>query len=79
MTFVVAHIFSYIVYETLNTENAEKQSLVELVNSKDESVSWVLRLALNCFGYSCVFAPLFLIYTYTKKIKYIERSGKYFP
>jgi len=29
---------------------------------------------VNCIGYSCVFLPLFLIYKYTKRIKYTERA-----
>lgn len=76
VTFALAHIVSYVVYQSLNTENDEKQTLSELVNKRHDSISWLLRLLLNCFGYACVFAPLFLIYTYTKRIKYIERSGK---
>lgn len=50
-------------------------TLSQLIDGHAIEYGWILKLMVNCFGYSCVFVPGILIYLYTKKIKYIE-SGR---
>lgn len=51
-------------------------TLSQLIDKKSKEYSWLIRLSVNTFGYLCVFIPGLLIYKYTRKIKYLERSDK---
>lgn len=76
VTLVTANFLSYIVYELVSDETTEGKSLSKILSQQQGDFAWLLRLFVNCFGYACVFLPLYLIYKYTKKIKYVERTGK---
>ncbi|XP_055689402.1 adenosine 3'-phospho 5'-phosphosulfate transporter 1 [Lutzomyia longipalpis] len=49
-------------------------TLSQLVDTHTKEYGWILKLALNCFGYSCIFLPGFLIYKYTKRVRYLEKN-----
>ncbi|XP_059611624.1 adenosine 3'-phospho 5'-phosphosulfate transporter 1 [Phlebotomus argentipes] len=51
-------------------------TLSQLVDTHAKEYGWILKLGLNCFGYSCIFLPGFLIYKYTKRVRYLEKSGE---
>ena len=74
MTIVVVHLLSN--YLRLSLGGTESNlTLSQLVEQYSKEFSWVLKLAVNCFGYSCVFVPGFLIYKYTNRTNYLEKSG----
>ncbi|XP_055606506.1 adenosine 3'-phospho 5'-phosphosulfate transporter 1 [Uranotaenia lowii] len=52
----------------------EELTLSQLIDSKSKEYAWLIRLSVNAFGYLCILVPGVLIYNYTKKIKYLERS-----
>lgn len=52
-------------------------SLTQLIEQHPLDYRWALKFVINCFGYSCIFVPGILIYQYTKKVKYLERCGKW--
>ncbi|EDS42945.1 UDP-galactose transporter [Culex quinquefasciatus] len=56
----------------------EEQTLTlsQLIDRRSKEYSWLIRLSVNTFGYLCVFVPGVLIYKYTRRIKYLERSDK---
>uniref|UniRef100_A0A8D8GPL1 Adenosine 3'-phospho 5'-phosphosulfate transporter 1 n=1 Tax=Culex pipiens TaxID=7175 RepID=A0A8D8GPL1_CULPI len=56
----------------------EEQTLTlsQLIDRRSKEYSWLIRLSVNSFGYLCVFVPGVLIYKYTRRIKYLERSDK---
>lgn len=68
------HILTNILRLTLGSENNNDVTLTQLVNQYTKEYGWLLRLFLNCFGYSCIFIPGFIIHKYTKAVKYFERS-----
>uniref|UniRef100_A0A1B0D4M5 Adenosine 3'-phospho 5'-phosphosulfate transporter 1 n=1 Tax=Phlebotomus papatasi TaxID=29031 RepID=A0A1B0D4M5_PHLPP len=49
-------------------------TLSQLVDTHAKEYGWILKLALNCFGYSCIFLPGLLIYKYTKRVRYLEKN-----
>uniref|UniRef100_A0A6B2EIF5 Adenosine 3'-phospho 5'-phosphosulfate transporter 1 n=1 Tax=Phlebotomus kandelakii TaxID=1109342 RepID=A0A6B2EIF5_9DIPT len=49
-------------------------TLSQLVDTHSKEYGWILKLALNCFGYSCIFLPGLLIYKYTKRVRYLEKN-----
>ncbi|KFB52838.1 AGAP002571-PA-like protein [Anopheles sinensis] len=51
-------------------------SLSQLIDRKSKEYSWLLRLMVNVFGYLCIFVPGVLIYKYSKRSKYLERSER---
>lgn len=73
---LVIHFFSDILRLSLGGyyTHATLSQLVESHSNKE--YSWLLKLMANCFGYSCVFVPGYLIYKYVGRTKYLERSGK---
>ncbi|XP_058452062.1 adenosine 3'-phospho 5'-phosphosulfate transporter 1 [Malaya genurostris] len=56
----------------------EELTLSQLIDRKSKEYSWLLRLSVNTLGYLCIFIPGVVIYKYTRKIKYLERSDKSF-
>lgn len=54
----------------------EQLTLSQLIDKKSKEYSWLLRLFVNTLGYLCVIIPGLLIFKYTRKIKYLERSDK---
>lgn len=76
VTLALAHILSYTVYELISDGKDNDKNLAQLLAEQKGQFSFALKLLVNCFGYACVFIPLFLVYKYTKKIKYVDRGGK---
>lgn len=54
----------------------EELTLSQLIDRRSKEYSWLIRLSINTFGYLCVLIPGLLIYKYTRKIKYLDRSDK---
>lgn len=52
-------------------------TLNQLIDQHNIEYGWLLKLIINSFGYSCIFVPGILIYQYTKKTKYLERTGNF--
>ncbi|XP_053693287.1 adenosine 3'-phospho 5'-phosphosulfate transporter 1 [Sabethes cyaneus] len=92
ITITVFRLFSVILHESLGSGPAipsiavadgteiqlqqEELTLSQLIDRKSKEYSWLLRLSVNTLGYLCVFIPGLLIYKYTRRIKYLERSDK---
>uniref|UniRef100_A0A336LWR1 Adenosine 3'-phospho 5'-phosphosulfate transporter 1 n=1 Tax=Culicoides sonorensis TaxID=179676 RepID=A0A336LWR1_CULSO len=74
ITFVLAHIISYVIYESIKNDTASDENFSRLLAKQKGDFAFVIRLLVNCLGYACIFAPLLLIYKYTKKIKFVERG-----
>lgn len=53
-------------------------TLSQLVEAQSTDYAWLLKLLVNCFGYSCVFVPGYLIYKYVQRTGYLERGNKSF-
>lgn len=75
---VIVHLIINFIRATLSDSTTIDQSLSQLIEQDSEDYSWIIRLIVNCFGYSCIFIPGILIYRYTKRIKYVERSNRNF-
>ncbi|XP_058823340.1 adenosine 3'-phospho 5'-phosphosulfate transporter 1 [Topomyia yanbarensis] len=56
----------------------EELTLSQLIDRTSKEYSWLLRLSVNTLGYLCIFVPGVVIYKYTRKIKYLDRSDKTF-
>lgn len=52
-------------------------SLSQIIETHPLEYRWALKFIVNCLGYNCILIPGILIYQYTKKIKYLERCGKW--
>lgn len=74
---MLAHIVSYAIYESINNETESEKNFSKLLATQKGDFAFAIRLFVNCLGYGCIFTPLFLIYKYTTKIKYVERGGKF--
>jgi hypothetical protein len=77
-TFLAVYLIINIFYDFLAGENPSNLSLSQLAEGVSKEYTWALRLTINCIGYSALLIPGVLIYKYTKKTKYLERSGKNF-
>lgn len=75
ITLLVIHFFSDILRSALGGYDTHK-TLSQLIESQSKDYSWILKLLVNCFGYSCVFVPGFLIYKYVQRTNYLEMNGK---
>ncbi|XP_063696926.1 adenosine 3'-phospho 5'-phosphosulfate transporter 1 [Culicoides brevitarsis] len=73
ITFLLAHLLSYIIFELINTDS-EEPNFNKLLIDQQGDFAFVIRLFVNCLGYACIFIPLLLIYKYIKKTKYLERK-----
>ncbi|XP_058116249.1 adenosine 3'-phospho 5'-phosphosulfate transporter 1 [Anopheles ziemanni] len=88
VSITTVRIVSQILHETLSDgpdlsapppEGSAPQvelSLSQLIDRKSKEYSWLLRLMVNVFGYLCIFVPGVLIYKYSKRSKYLERSER---
>lgn len=76
ITLLVIHFFSDILRSTLGGYDTHK-TLSQLIEAQSKEYSWILKLLVNCFGYSCVFVPGFLIYKYVQRTNYLEKSGMF--
>lgn len=77
-TFLVVYFVINIFYDFLAGDNPRNLSLSQLSEGVSKEYSWLLHLTINCIGYSLLIVPGLLIYKYTKKTKYLERSGELF-
>lgn len=71
------HLLSNIVRFTLDDDINTKLTLTQIIDTYSKEYGWFLKLVVNCFGYSCIFIPGYLIYKYTTKINYLERSDRH--
>lgn len=76
-TFGLVHILSNLFRLSLGGDNSDL-NLSQLVEQYHSNYGWVLRLTINCFGYSCIFIPGYFIYKYAKTTKYLERTDRSF-
>uniref|UniRef100_A0A182IP24 Adenosine 3'-phospho 5'-phosphosulfate transporter 1 n=1 Tax=Anopheles atroparvus TaxID=41427 RepID=A0A182IP24_ANOAO len=88
VTITIVRIVSQILHETLSdgpdltapqpagAVPLQELSLSQLIDRKSREYSWLLRLMVNVFGYLCIFIPGVLIYKYSKRSKYLERSER---
>lgn len=75
---LVIHFFSDLLRASLGGYYNKDVTLSQLVESQSTDYAWFLKLLVNCFGYSCVFVPGYLIYKYVGRINYLERGNKTF-
>ncbi|XP_033166029.1 adenosine 3'-phospho 5'-phosphosulfate transporter 1 [Drosophila mauritiana] len=78
VSLLVIHFFSDLLRASLGGYYNQDVTLSQLVESQSSDYAWFLKLLVNCFGYSCVFVPGFLIYKYVGRINYLERGNKTF-
>ncbi|XP_061389465.1 adenosine 3'-phospho 5'-phosphosulfate transporter 1 [Musca vetustissima] len=76
LTLLVIHFFSDILRTALGGDYESHRTLSQLVDAQAKEYSWILKLLVNCFGYSCVFVPGLLIYKYVQRTNYLEKSDK---
>ncbi|KAG5679666.1 hypothetical protein PVAND_009221 [Polypedilum vanderplanki] len=77
-TFLIIYFVINILYELLAGENRQNLTLSQLTEGVSKEYTWMLRLTINCIGYSALLVPGFLIYQYIKKVHYLERSEQNF-
>lgn len=65
-----------IFYDFLVGDDTRNLTLSQLAEGVSKEYAWFLRLTINCIGYSALLIPGVLVFKYTKKTKYLERSGK---
>lgn len=72
-TLLLIHYFSDITKLILggyySTENVSV-----LIQSQSKHYSWLLKLLLNCFGYSCILLPGYFIIKYVRLKNYLEKN-----
>ncbi|EDW44717.1 adenosine 3'-phospho 5'-phosphosulfate transporter 1 [Drosophila sechellia] len=78
VSLLVIHFFSDLLRASLGGYYNQDVTLSQLVESQSPDYAWFLKLLVNCFGYSCVFVPGYLIYKYVGRINYLERGNKTF-
>ncbi|KAH8351102.1 hypothetical protein KR084_004251 [Drosophila pseudotakahashii] len=78
VSLLVIHFFSDLLRASLGGYYNQDVTLSQLVESQSSDYAWLLKLLVNCFGYSCVFVPGYLIYKYVGRINYLERGNKTF-
>lgn len=72
---LVIHFFSDLMRVSLGGYYTH-ETLSQLINSQAKEYSWLLKLIINCFGYSCVFVPGYLIYKYVIHTNYLEKTSR---
>ncbi|EDW68225.1 adenosine 3'-phospho 5'-phosphosulfate transporter 1 [Drosophila virilis] len=75
---LVIHFFTDLLRVTLAGTYALDVTLSQLIEAQSKDYAWLLKLLVNCFGYSCVFVPGYLIYKYVQRTNYLERGNKTF-
>ncbi|EDW81457.2 uncharacterized protein Dwil_GK12079 [Drosophila willistoni] len=78
ISLLVIHFFSDLLRASLGGFYAHDVTLSQLVEAQSSEYAWLLKLLVNCFGYSCVFVPGYLIYKYVQRTNYLERGQKSF-
>ncbi|TDG49560.1 hypothetical protein AWZ03_004051 [Drosophila navojoa] len=73
---LVIHFFTDLLRASLAGSYALDVTLSQLIESQSSEYAWLLKLLVNCFGYSCVFVPGYLIYKYVQRTNYLERGNK---
>ncbi|CAD7092759.1 unnamed protein product [Hermetia illucens] len=74
-TFGIAHLFANFLRLWLTAGAQSDLTLTQIIDLDQYSkeYAWIIKLAVNCFGYSCILVPGLLIYKYTNKTNYIEK------
>lgn len=78
VSLLVIHFFTDLLHVLLSGSSAVDATLSQLIESQSSDYAWLLKLLVNCFGYSCVFLPGYLIYKYVQRTNYLERGNKTF-
>ncbi|XP_022215921.2 adenosine 3'-phospho 5'-phosphosulfate transporter 1 isoform X2 [Drosophila obscura] len=78
VSLLVIHFFSDLLRASLGGFYTKDVTLSQLVEAQSSDYAWLLKLMVNCFGYSCVFVPGYLIYKYVARTGYLERGNKTF-
>ncbi|KAM8703808.1 hypothetical protein ACLKA7_008441 [Drosophila subpalustris] len=78
VSLLVIHFFSDLLRISLGGNYLLDMTLSQLVEAQSKDYAWLLKLLVNCFGYSCVFVPGYLIYKYVQRTNYLERGNKTF-
>ncbi|BFF89320.1 adenosine 3'-phospho 5'-phosphosulfate transporter 1 [Drosophila madeirensis] len=78
VSLLVIHFFSDLLRASLGGFYAKDVTLSQLVEAQSADYAWLLKLMVNCFGYSCVVVPGYLIYKYVARTGYLERGNKTF-
>ncbi|KAH8236835.1 hypothetical protein KR026_012264, partial [Drosophila bipectinata] len=76
VSLLVIHFFSDLLRASLGGHYSQDVTLSHLVEAQSSDYAWLLKLLVNCFGYSCVFVPGYLIYKYVARTNYLERGNK---
>lgn len=76
VSLLVIHFFSDLLRASLGGHYSQDVTLSQLVEAQSSDYAWLLKLLVNCFGYSCVFVPGYLIYKYVARTNYLERGNK---
>lgn len=76
VSLLVIHFFSDLLRASLGGHYSQDVTLSQLVEAQSSEYAWLLKLLVNCFGYSCVFVPGYLIYKYVARTNYLERGNK---
>ncbi|EDV93796.1 GH18093 [Drosophila grimshawi] len=78
VSLLVIHFFSDLLRISLAGSYALDVTLSQLIEAQSKEYAWLLKLLVNCFGYSCVFLPGYLIYKYVQRSSYLERGNRTF-
>ncbi|XP_064550251.1 adenosine 3'-phospho 5'-phosphosulfate transporter 1 [Drosophila montana] len=78
VSLLVIHFFTDLLRVSLAGTYALDVTLSQLIEAQSKDYAWLLKLLVNCFGYSCVFVPGYLIYKYVQRTNYLERGNKTF-
>lgn len=74
VSLLVIHFFSDLMRISLGGYYTH-ETLSQLIDSQAKEYSWLLKLIVNCFGYSCVFVPGYLIYKYVIRTNYLDKTS----
>ncbi|XP_002017462.2 adenosine 3'-phospho 5'-phosphosulfate transporter 1 [Drosophila persimilis] len=76
VSLLVIHFFSDLLRASLGGFYTKDVTLSQILDAQNSDYAWLLKLLVNCFGYSCVFVPGYLIYKYVARTGYLERGNK---
>ncbi|KAH8280133.1 hypothetical protein KR018_008838, partial [Drosophila ironensis] len=76
VSLLVIHFFTDLLRASLGGSYSRDWTLSQLVEAQSSDYAWMLKLLVNCFGYSCVFVPGYMIYKYVGASNYLERGNK---
>lgn len=75
ITIFIVHLTSNYLRSSLGGIDSNL-TLSQLVEQYNKEYGWILKLFINCFGYSCVVLPGYLIYKYANRTNYLEKSDR---